>query len=1027
MPDNIDKKTRELQVEVQVESLTVIRPDAGGLKALPDVPSGSLVVKISSRYPWRDEMPKVLDDKLPDPTPYEETVKITVEGIDNASDFGDSKYTDKSGQVSWNQIPAETTYQIAVTPPDGFRLASYSVTQEGKAVEENECSETEQLIKAKVIDEENTTIEIFLVPFLSAVDVIPFFDSNRSGDPTGQVPISGLGASFWVHNTSLVVHRLGDLFRKSMGEKIGDMVEKWFKRDPGNEHIRYLLGPSLWRTVSTLSDPSRVYVFWKKGPVSVRTDSPVQVGSGRGKALSLRAESPSGTFVTPGPGTLVAANVPYVESQAEVQVSAIFEEDLVCDPCIGGDGKPAKKKTPLPGVTFQLYQGSAQGEPAQQATTVGSAPHVFSSLQAGNYTIVASNYPASFNGYTQIQSIWPDGGTFGPLSLTAGVPTNIEFRFGPSLGRVIGILTDSQTGAALPGVPLTLAPSGNDNARTFKATSDSKGEYSFSNVPAGTYVVRIEKEKVNISGGRVLEIPAAAQTGYAVTVTAGGTISVPAIQLGEDIHKIFGTATAADGAILPFLRIEVQDKSGNTVAVTQTDMNGYYEVLLPQPGLFLVVPQTGQPQQIPTQVNSQVQVNIMASPSGTPSSQQAATRAARVQEADIDLQAYPVLTEEIPTDVISRPPSAGPGTGIAPIGKMAENAIRDVLSWRTKTDDPKSFVLALNQSFALSDVEGHTEFKWTPRTYTVQTDMGAITGAQASIYNRAKVALDQSLPLLDGLYALLPVLEQEDLDSVRDMAKSLFSELVNDLGIEGGPRIPRVDQLFRLLLGSTVPTNPELAKGQMGEIRQRFNLKREFITTIADEQNLTNFLIVVDYLIGLNNSWINEKKYFARSGTAAQPYFGTQLVLMSRSLDVVAQAVKDVEFAMDSVFIGDAERQTSLLNFTSIGPESSLFIGEFLDWIASAVTDELPAQLQDSGKDAISTVKQVVGELEQFTRAAMIPPQPLQGLPPGYRTPRVQRALRLLAESLGETRRLADQIKAPAFPIETGRIPPALI
>jgi hypothetical protein len=394
----------------------------------------------------------------------------------------------------------------------------------------------------------------------------------------------------------------------------------------------------------------------------------------------------------------------------------------------------------------------------------------------------------------------------------------------------------------------------------------------------------------------------------------------------------------------------------------------------------------------------------------------AASTANAVQEAEIDLQAYPVLTEEVPSDIVSRPPSAGGGSsGYAPIGKMAENAIRDVLSWRAKTDDPKSFILALNQSFALSDVEGHTEFKWTPRTYTVQTDMGAITGAQASIYNRAKVALDQCLPLLDGLYALLPLLEPEDLDSARDMVKSLFTELVNDLGIEGGPRIPRVDQLFRILLGTPVPTNPEQASGQLGEIRDRFNLKREFITTISDEQNLTNYLIVVDYLIGLNNSWINEKKYFAHSGTHAQPYFGTQLVLLSRSLDVVGQAVKDVEFAMDSVFLGAAERQTILLDFTSISAESSLFIAELLDWIERAASDELPGQLQDSGKDAISTVKHVVGDLHKFVHAAILPQQPLKGLPPGYRTPRVQRALRLLADSLRETHRLADQIKPPRF------------
>jgi hypothetical protein len=148
--------------------------------------------------------------------------------------------------------------------------------------------------------------------------------------------------------------------------------------------------------------------------------------------------------------------------------------------------------------------------------------------------------------------------------------------------------------------------------------------------------------------------------------------------------------------------------------------------------------------------------------------------------------------------------------------------------------------------------------------------------------------------------------------------------------------------------------------------------------------------------------------------------------LLSRSLDVVAQAVKDVEFAMDSVFIGASERQTTLLDFTSISPESSLFIAELLDWIDRAASVELPAQLQDSGKDAISTVKHVVSDLHRFVHTAILPNQPAKGLPPGYRTPRVQRALVLLAGSLRETHRLADQIKPPDFPVETGRIPPTL-
>jgi hypothetical protein len=60
----------------------------------------------------------------------------------------------------------------------------------------------------------------------------------------------------------------------------------------------------------------------------------------------------------------------------------------------------------------------------------------------------------------------------------------------------------------------------------------------------------------------------------------------------------------------------------------------------------------------------------------------------------------------------------------------------------------------------------------------------------------------------------------------------------------------------------------------------------------------------------------------------------------------------------------------------------------------------------------------IVETLGQFVRAAMVPPQPTSGLPPGYRTPRVQRALKELAEQLKETLKLTRQVKAPKFPIE---------
>ena len=378
----------------------------------------------------------------------------------------------------------------------------------------------------------------------------------------------------------------------------------------------------------------------------------------------------------------------------------------------------------------------------------------------------------------------------------------------------------------------------------------------------------------------------------------------------------------------------------------------------------------------------------------------------------------------------------------------ADRAIREVLSWRAKSDDPKGFVGALNQAFDLKEVEGHTEFTWTPRSYTVQTDMGAVTGAQASIFTRAKVALDQSMPLLDGLYALIPYVEAEDLASVQSVVRTQFTALVNEFGVVGGPRVPRVDELFTLLLGEGTPTNPEYIprQGSLGLVRQRFGLERRYVTTVADEQNLTNYLILVDYVIGLKQSWNYEKNFFVRTvggDLLRQPFFGTQLVLISRALEAVAQGVQDAYYTMDSVFMGDAERQTSQLIFRDVtvfvpNPQtqglepytfysdtSGLFVAELLDWVSRSASEELPGLLQDAGKDGLESFKAATDRLRKFMRAAI--DQHAPGIPPGYNTPRVRRALQLLADELDEAYRLAFQVPSPEFPAELSPVQMAQI
>lgn len=400
-----------------------------------------------------------------------------------------------------------------------------------------------------------------------------------------------------------------------------------------------------------------------------------------------------------------------------------------------------------------------------------------------------------------------------------------------------------------------------------------------------------------------------------------------------------------------------------------------------------------------------------------------AKNVAKATEAVEDAVTYPVLTEEIgyaPSPLARPSTSTGTGGGMS-LGQMATKAINDVLGWKMKSDDAKGFMGALSASFTGMEVDGHTEWKWSPRTYAVQTDLsGGITGAQASIYTRAKDALDKSLPLLDGLYALDQDADQEDVAALKAVARSQLTELVNELGMLGGPRVSRVNQYFSLLLLgpetfsselTTLPhTDPDQIGGTLGNLRDELGLNfttQDFVNTVEDEQDLSNFRILSDYVTSLAQSWLNNRSFFGLD--VAKPFYGTQLVLLSRQLSVVAESVDEVRFAMDSVFIGPAERQTMELHFDG---DPALFVEDLLNWIQRFATEEGPRLIQDGGKFGVqNTFFPVATQLQRLVHNAQDPNPANISLPRGFHTTRVQRSLQELADQLQELVDLAQPVK----------------
>ena len=381
-----------------------------------------------------------------------------------------------------------------------------------------------------------------------------------------------------------------------------------------------------------------------------------------------------------------------------------------------------------------------------------------------------------------------------------------------------------------------------------------------------------------------------------------------------------------------------------------------------------------------------------------------------------DVQSFAILTEEIGSGRAPRPgtPGSPASPGTSQLGQIVDCALREVLGWRPRATDAQGFVAALNQSFSVKEVEGHIQWKWTPRSYAVAAELGAVTGAQASIYTRAKAMLDQSLPLLEGLHPLNAAFDVEDVEAIRAIVRSSLTELVAELGREGGPRVARVDELFLQLFGTDDVDDlddTEDLDGQLGLLRERFGLERKFVNTIDEEQNLTNYLIVADNTISLRVTWEQQKKFFDLDATDV--FLGTQTVLLSRALAVVSESVEETYFVMDSVFLSYAERQVLELHFINTPELAAIFLGDLLSWVELFAADEGPRLIRDGGKDGvIEAFRKTAEKLTKLVAAtASLSAAGGVGLPASFRTARVRRALEELAGQLANVFELAKQIR----------------
>ncbi|MBY0090740.1 carboxypeptidase regulatory-like domain-containing protein [Priestia aryabhattai] len=267
----------------------------------------------------------------------------------------------------------------------------------------------------------------------------------------------------------------------------------------------------------------------------------------------------------PGTYRVIASNQNFgtvaQETTVEINQETTLNFNLTPNPgTIQGTVVNQQNGQPLGGVGIVVRQFSPAGPVVANSATDGNGLFTIPNLAPGIYTVIAT--------------IPNFGISAASVEVATNSLSNVQLSLSPNPGAVQGVVTDAQTGEALPNTFIRVI--NNNGVIVTVVQNDNNGQYRVQNLEPGTYILIV----INASFQRKT-------IGFVVNAGQTNTINV---SLEPNPGSIVGTIVSAQTG-LPLAGAMVQlflSQSLIPVANTVTDENGQYRFSGLEPGDYVV-------------------------------------------------------------------------------------------------------------------------------------------------------------------------------------------------------------------------------------------------------------------------------------------------------------------------------------------------------------------------------------------------------------------------------------------------------